>query len=155
MNAVDNYGIYRKLEWDKIKDDILKLADPKNVTRSLLTELFSRGAQTQDEDGNITMSPAKYNVTDYFDLPANILINQTKAVKDTTIGVFILTVLSLHSQSGIQFRVIFWFRSLFPQFLSLRLLSTEAKKACSKCISLLRIRFSGKGVRAALLILNR
>ena len=22
MNAVDNYGVYRKLEWDKIKDDI-------------------------------------------------------------------------------------------------------------------------------------
>ena len=71
MNAVDNYCVYRKLEWDKIKDDILKLADPKNVTRSLLTELFSRGAQTQDEDGNITMSPAKYNVTDYFDLLAD------------------------------------------------------------------------------------
>lgn len=103
MNSVDNYGIYRKLEWEQVKDDILKLANPENVTRSYLSELFSRGVQSQDEDGNIIMSPAKYNVTDYFDLPANILINQPKAVPDTTIGVFIFNAFILANAFGNKF----------------------------------------------------
>ena len=104
--AVDNYGVYRKWEWDQIKDDIIKLSDPANVTRSLLTELFSRTVESQDEDGNIIMGPAKYNATDYFDLPAGILKSQVGPVKDTTIGIFLFNAFILSNAFGNKFQYI-------------------------------------------------
>lgn len=97
---VDNYGTYRKWDWEVIKDDILRLADPENVTRTYLSELFSRDAQSQDEDGNIKMSPAKYNVTDYFDLPANIIKNQPTKINDTTIGIFLFNAFIIANSFG-------------------------------------------------------
>lgn len=100
MNAVDNYGVYRKWEWDQVKEDVLKLADPANVTRSYLTELFTRKAKGQDEDGNIIMAPSKYNVTDYFDLPAGVLKNQPNVVKDTTLGIFIFNAFIICNSFG-------------------------------------------------------
>jgi hypothetical protein len=81
---------YVKHNYEDIKDDILFMANPDNITRSSLTRLFSnRGAKQDPVTKKITIVPAKYKCTDYFDLPANILPNQPEAVKDTTIGIFL------------------------------------------------------------------
>lgn len=81
---------YVKHDYNDIKDIILFLANPDNITRSSLTELFSNKAAKQDPaTGEIVVTPPKYRVTDYFDLPAGILPNQKTEIKDTTIGIFI------------------------------------------------------------------
>ena len=76
---------YVKRDYNDIKDIILFLANPDNITRSSLTELFSNKAAKQDPaTGEIVVTPPKYRVTDYFDLPAGILPNQKTEIKDTT-----------------------------------------------------------------------
>lgn len=81
---------YVKHDYEKIKDDVLFLANPDNITRTSLTKLFSNKATKQDPvTKEITVVPPKYRITDYFDLPANIIANQPEAIKDTTFGLFI------------------------------------------------------------------
>lgn len=81
---------YVKHNFEDIKDDVLFLANPENITRSSLTRLFSNQGTKQDPvTKEISIVPAKYKCTDYFDLPANILPNQTEPIKDTTFGIFI------------------------------------------------------------------
>lgn len=81
---------YVKHDFNTIKDDVLFLANPENITRSSLTRLFSNCGTKQDPvTKEITVIPAKYRITDFFDLPANILPNQPNPIKDTTFGIFI------------------------------------------------------------------
>lgn len=89
---MNDYDIlkYVKLDYENIKEDVLFLANPDNITRSSLTRLFSnRGTKQDPVTKEISIEPAKYRCTDYFDLPANILPNQPESVKDTTFGIFI------------------------------------------------------------------
>ena len=103
-NDVLDINKYVKRDWESIKEDVLKLVDPKNITQNLLCELFSAQNGGYDSNGEIKVLPPKYRVTDYFDLPANILGNQPNAVKDTTFGIFIVNSLiinnSFHSKIG-------------------------------------------------------
>ena len=92
---------YVKHDYAEIKDVIALLANPDNITRSSLTELFSnKGAKQDPATKEITVVPPKYRVTDYFDLPANVLPNQTSAVKDTTFGIFIFNSLVIANAFG-------------------------------------------------------
>ncbi len=91
---------YRKHKWEDIKDDVILLANHRNVTRSKLTELFSMKIQGRDESGEFIIKRGKYLVTDYFDLPAGILANQKELVKDTTWGSFIFNSLCLANAFG-------------------------------------------------------
>ena len=86
---------YRKLKWEDIKDDVIDLANHRNITKSKLTALFSMKPQGRDESGEFIIKPSKYLVTDYFDLPAGILVNQKEPIKDTTWGSFIFNSLCL------------------------------------------------------------
>ena len=82
--------VYKKLNYEDIKEIVLFLANAKNINRTSLTELFSNKGTKQDpKTGEITVIPPKYRITDYFDLPAKILPNQPNEVKDTTLGIFI------------------------------------------------------------------
>lgn len=85
---------YRKLSWDQVKDEIEILKDYNNITRSKLSQLFSN-QMDGEESGEIKVKKAKYYCTDYFDLPANVLPNQPKIVKDTTFGIFIFNSLCI------------------------------------------------------------
>lgn len=91
---------YRKLNWEDIKDDVILLSNHRNITKGLLTELFSIKTSGRDENGEISVKPSKYLVTDYFDLPAGILANQKESVKDTTFGSFIFNSLCLANAFG-------------------------------------------------------
>ena len=92
---------YVKHDYAEIKDVVALLANPDNITRSSLTELFSnKGAKQDPATKEITVVPPKYRVTDYFDLPANILPNQSSAVKDTTFGIFIFNSLVIANAFG-------------------------------------------------------
>ena len=91
---------YKKLDWENIKDDVMFLANHRNITREKLVELFSNVPSGQDENGEIIVKPSKYLVTDYFDLPANILKNQPQSIKETTFGSFIFNSLCLANAFG-------------------------------------------------------
>ena len=91
---------YRKLNWEDIKDDVILLSNHRNITKGLLTELFSIKTSGRDENGEISVKPSKYLVTDYFDLPVGILANQKESVKDTTFGSFIFNSLCLANAFG-------------------------------------------------------
>jgi len=91
---------YRKLNWEDIKDNVILLSNHRNITKGLLTELFSIKTSGRDENGEISVKPSKYLVTDYFDLPAGILANQKESVKDTTFGSFIFNSLCLANAFG-------------------------------------------------------
>ena len=86
---------HRKLEWNDIKEDIEPLKDHNNITRSKLSELFSNQIGEKDSNGEFKVSQSKYICTDYFDLPAGVLVNQPKPVKNTTLGIFIFNSLCL------------------------------------------------------------
>ena len=86
---------YRKLKWEDIKDDVIDLANHRNITKSKLTALFSMKPQGRDESGEFIIKPSKYLVTDYFDLPAGILVNQKEPVKDTTWGSYMFNSICL------------------------------------------------------------
>ena len=91
---------YNKLKFDDIKDVIEHLKDPKNISRSYLTELFSNRQGNRDDNGRIEVLPARYRCTDYFDLPANTLICQPNEVKDTTLGIFVFNSLCINNAFG-------------------------------------------------------
>lgn len=88
-------NVYRKLNWEDIKEDLLQFVDNKNVTRTRMNSLFSNKSIKNSTTGKTTVVPSKYLPTDYFDLPANILVNQPDEVVDTTIGIFIFNAFSL------------------------------------------------------------
>lgn len=90
-----NINQYRKFSWDEIKDDVIKLIDPQFISRSSLQEYFSNQSEKQS-DGTYKVIPSKYRVTDYFDLPANIINNPT-IVKDTTFGLFLFNAFVLNN----------------------------------------------------------
>lgn len=93
--------IYKKYNYEDIKDIVEFLADPKNITRTSLTSLFSNKGTKQDPNtGEITVIPPKYRITDYFDLPAKILPNQPNEVKDTTLGIFIFNSYVIYQAFG-------------------------------------------------------
>lgn len=79
---------YRKHNFEDIKDILETMKDPKKVSRTLLNNLFSNVGKKLP-DGTTEVRPPKYRITDYFDIPANMLVNQPKAVKNTTFGLFL------------------------------------------------------------------
>lgn len=95
--AVTNSNVYDinkyvKRKYEDIKEDIARLSIVDNITTDLLTELFSARAVEQDDSGEITVGEPKYRITDWFDLPANVLGNQPEPV-ETTFGIFIFNSL--------------------------------------------------------------
>ena len=82
--------VYKKYNFDDIKEIVLFLANPKNINRTSLTNIFSNKCSKQDpKTGEISVTAPKYKITDYFDLPAKVLPNQPTEVKDTTLGIFL------------------------------------------------------------------
>ena len=90
-----SFDTYRKHDWDKVKDVVELFANPKNITRENLVKYFSN-RQERLQDGIFKVLPPLYQITDYFDLPPNI-INQDKVVPDTTFGIFIFNSLVLNN----------------------------------------------------------
>jgi len=93
-----SFDTYRKHDWDKVKDVVELFANPKNITRENLVKYFSN-RQERLQDGIFKVLPPLYQITDYFDLPPNI-INQDKVVPDTTFGIFIFNSLVLNNSFG-------------------------------------------------------
>ena len=58
-NDVLDINKYVKRDWESIKEDILKLVDPKNITQNLLCELFSAQNGGYDSNGEIKVLPPK------------------------------------------------------------------------------------------------
>lgn len=83
-----------KLNFDEIKDDLELMKDENNVCRKTLTQWFSNKPIKQT-NGTIKIIPAKYRVTDYFDLPKGFLSNQPEAVPNTTIGSYLFNAFVL------------------------------------------------------------
>ena len=55
---------YKKLNWEDIKEDVIKCANHRNITKSLLTELFSMKLNGRDANGEFNIKRGKYLVTD-------------------------------------------------------------------------------------------
>jgi hypothetical protein len=93
--------IYKKYKFEEIKDVIETLSHPEKITRSLLASLFSnRGTKQDPVTKEIIVSPPKYRLTDYFDLPAKTLPNQLTEIKDTTIGIFLFNSFVIYQAFG-------------------------------------------------------
>lgn len=85
---------YTKLNFEDIKEDLEILKDESKVTRTLLSKLFSNKSE-KTADGKYKITPAKYRVTDYFDLPKDFLINQPNPQPNTTIGSYLFNAFIL------------------------------------------------------------
>lgn len=93
MSSLD-VNKFIKHKFEDIKDDLELLKDERNVSRTLLTQLFSNRTE-KGPDGKIKIIPAKYRVTDYFDLPKGFLINQPNPQPNTTIGSYLFNAFVL------------------------------------------------------------
>lgn len=93
-NKVLDINRYVKRNYEDIKEDILKLANPDLITTDYLVELFSNKADSQNDKGEIIVDEPKYRVTDWFDLPAKVLRGQDNPV-ETTFGIFIFNSLCI------------------------------------------------------------
>ena len=93
--------VYKKHDYNAVKEIVEKLSDPKKITKALLTDIFSNRMSKQDPvTKEITVIPPKFRITDYFDLPAKILPNQPNAVPDTTLGIFLFNSFVLCQSFG-------------------------------------------------------
>lgn len=93
MSSLD-VNKYIKHNFEDIKDDLELLKDEHNVSRTLLTQLFSNKSE-KGPDGKIKIIPSKYRVSDYFDLPKGFLINQPNPQPNTTIGSYLFNAFIL------------------------------------------------------------